>query len=167
MAPESSFGGVFFGGAETVISLTGSVGMRFEATGIPNVARVSLTNLANLGHAPFTLGGHTIAILSMTMTSQNMLCDLSQTTNNLAGEFSTSYTISINGGSPVTVFESGDMLASFNPSSGVWSEIVCGSTFGLSAVPSLSNWGLALLVLLLLTAATILIRQRVELRPSV
>jgi len=140
--------------------------MRFEPTGTPNVARVAITNLDNLGHAPFTLGGHTIAIQSMSMDHQDMLCDLSQTTNNMAGEFSTVYTISINGGSPVTVRESGDMLASFNPNTGVWSEILSSSTFGLGVVPSLSQWGLALLVLLLLAAATILIRQRVELRPS-
>ena len=103
--------------------LAGTLGVLVEPTADPNVLRFEVTDTSAFPHPPFVLGGHSIMIQSMDFLDQEIVLDLSASANNVNGNYTARYEVMIDGFLPVTVDEVGEFQATFDATTGRWTDM--------------------------------------------
>lgn len=105
------------------------------------------------------------------MVSQDIGFYVDDPESNVYASFTLKIDLLINGVIPATLFDEIELLATFHPDTGEWSEIQTYGTFLLNQAnecvdaPAVSEWGMVVVLLGLVTAISLVARRPVSKMP--
>jgi len=127
--PPSLVGGIQFTTTPIDMPFQGSLTVAFQSTTDPAVLRMAVTDTSRLAHPTFPAAGHQIRIVDVSFLFQDFQFRRNLPADNVAGPYTARIDFIVDGVIPLTLFEKGDLVATFEASTGNWPEFAFQTLF--------------------------------------